>query len=283
MKKVARILLFLYPGHFLLHAIPILADLNFQQGKWELVCVSLPNYYPVPLQQELGTFVIRDTAILHHFQQTWDLEPYYADYCEHHYALKFYCNRKLVKTLKLNLYCGYLTTGDGIFSYKFNPEAFLQFQASFQKVPWSLIRYKSLESLRIALKRIQQQENLYLYDDYTKYQYDGLFVFAIDHQPWYVNRDSLLQTVIQKVATVTQTNQFHVEQYIFYLTDQMQLNFRYFVYCNRDVFLQYAKKASDYLIPWRSHLAHEDGEVKIMVIGINEKGYWELFSDFISR
>lgn len=266
-----------------LFSVPLLNDLDFTKGNWELVAVSLLNYYPVPLQKELGTFIIRDTSTLLYFQRTWDLEPYYADYCEHHYALKFYRNRKLIKTFKLNLHCGYITTGDGIFSYKFNPQEFLKFRHAFQKIPWSLIRYKSLKSLRLALQLIQQQDNLYLYDDYTKYQYNGLFVFAVDNQPWYVNRDSLYQAVVQKIARITQSRQFHVEQYIFYLTKEMKLNFRYFIYCNYDLFQKYAKKQQDFLIPWRSHLQHEGGELKIMVIGINEKGYWQLFSNYTPR
>lgn len=255
-------------------AVPILDDLDFSEGDWTVVAVSLHNYQLVPLQKELGTFKIDDIEILKEMQRSWDLEPFYYDYCEHHYALKFYKGKKLMKTLKVNLYCEYITVG--LFSYKFPKSFLLKYKYAFKRLPWARIRFRNLQTLRLALQRIQNAKDVYLYDDYKIYDYDGFFMIGVNKQNWNVNRDSLLKVVKNYVRRVTGTSNFYIKQYIFYLTDEWKLNFRYFIYCDKRIFDIYKARSRFWMTRWRSHLQVNGGIIKIIVVGVNRERYFKL-------
>ncbi len=273
-KKIPILVLLLFLLFYNLPAKKLLADLDFSQGNWTLVAVSLHNYKQIPLQKEIGTFKIDDKKILAEMQESWDCEPYYYDYCEHHYALKFYKDKKLMKTLKVNLHCNYIT--DGLFSYRF-PRAFLlRYKSYFRRLPWSQVRFTSLSLLRRALEKIKNAKDVYFYDDYKKYRYDGFFMIGINKQEWNVNRDSLLEKVANYVQRTTGTSNFHIEQYIFYLTDEMKLNFRYFIYCDKRIFDLYKLRSRFWMTKWRSHLDAAGGMLKIVVVGVNKDRYFKL-------
>ncbi len=272
--KILLLTTFLLGFALKIQAKKILRDLDFSQGNWTLVAVSLHNYQQVPLQKEIGTFKIDDKSVLLEMQETWDVEPYYYDYCEHHYALKFYKDKKLMKTLKVNLHCNYIT--EGLFSYRFPKSFLLRYKTYFKRLPWSQISFNSLSVLRRALEKIKNAKDVYFYDDYKKYQYDGFFMIGINKQEWHVNRDSLMKQVANYVRRTTGTSNFHIEQYIFYLTDEMKLNFRYFVYCDKRIFDLYKLRSRFWMTKWRSHLQAAGGILKIVVIGVNRERYFKL-------
>ncbi|MBX3102005.1 MAG: hypothetical protein KF690_05815 [Bacteroidetes bacterium] len=258
-----------------LFAEPLLADLELEEGVWELAVVSLHNYNASPLQEEYGTFLVRNTHALRQMKQSWQGHPFFEDNCDYHYALKFYQNRKLRKTLLLNLNCQYIT--EGMFSYTFDPQLLFRFRAYFERVPWSNINYSDIRKLRTAIQRLENQQQFYFYHDVKPYQYDGCFVLkTTGHKPD-ADRDSLVRVLADYIAWHAESRDFHIVPHLLYLDDRDRLAIRYEVYCNEDLARKYLGREQRNVVAWwRSHLEWIDQENKTLtltVVGISQKRY----------
>ena len=75
-------------------------------------------------------------------KKQWNVVPFYQDNCEYHYVLKFYNGKKLIKTLKVNLFCNYVT--EDVFSYTFDPIWLTQRRSLYQNVNWSKFSFSDL-------------------------------------------------------------------------------------------------------------------------------------------
>jgi hypothetical protein len=261
----------------------ILNDLNFNDGaQWEMVGVSLYNFKESPYQKEIGTFTLNNLQLLRKAQQEWNLEPMHQDHCEHHYALKFYRNKHLVKTLRVNLECQYIT--EGLYSFKFLPQMLLEMKSSFKRIPFSTVHYRDLNRLRKAIDIIKRTPGVYLYNDVEKYRHDGFFVLKTPTVPWNVDRDSLMQAVKNDLRQKVNTTDFHVEPYLFYFEDSTHLSFRYFVYCSQSFAALFETKSRMMTAHWRSHLAFKDPgdeRVSVVVIGVDRRRYHELVGEYM--
>ncbi len=206
-------------------------------------------------------------------QTDWDLNLSFDDICDLHYALKIYHNQRLVRTLKLNLHCQYLSF-DG-FAYSFDPSEFTKFRAYAKPVPWSRIGFQDAQLLRKAIGTLEQRDWVYWYDDVYPYQYPGYFMLAIDELPWDTDRDSLFQVVGMKIMEKTGSRQFYLSE-DFHMTRGYKMDIRYLVNCDERL----AKKLKKYQhLPWRSHLDNEEGKVYIVAIGINEENFRQLMDN----
>jgi hypothetical protein len=264
-----------------LHAEHLLRDLPLDEGVWEVAVVSLHNYNPSPLQLELGTFLIRNTQVLRQMQASWQGRPFFEDHCEHHYAIKFYQNRTLRKTLLLNLSCLYIT--EGMFSYTFDPQLLLRHRAHFERVPWSNITYTDISRLRLAIQRLEQQQQFYFYHDVKPYQYDGYFVLkTTGHRPE-ANRDSLVRVLADYIAWHADSRDFHIVPHYLYVDERDRVAYKYEVYCNEALASKYlAKESRNVVAYWRSHLAWIDQEhraLTLTVVGINERRYHQVMGN----
>lgn len=253
-----------------LHAHRILDNLDFRSGNWTLIGVPVHNYKQLPVQKELGTFILRDAALLETLQQEWDFDMTFDDKCDYHYALKLYHDGQLVRTLDLNLFCGYLTY-EGL-SYRFDPAEFARLQNRARRVNWSRITFGDLDLLKRAVQTLDQSEEVYWYEDVYQYTYPGFFMLSINGLPWHTDRDSLRQVVTDKLASRVNSRAFYLQEYFHVIRDQ-QLFVRYMVNCE--------ERIADRLDPrfvqvsWRSHLAHRDS-ISILAIGIDEQRYRRL-------
>lgn len=248
----------------------VLADLDFSEGEWAIIGVPLHNYKLLPIQEDLGTFIMKDKGFMQQIQQDWDLNLSYDEKCDHHYALKVYRNHQLVRTFKLNLHCRYLSY-DG-FAYRFDPQEFSKFRTYAQKVPWSRISFDDASVLRKAIGTLDQSEQVYWYNEIYQYQYPGFFMLSITDLPWNTNRDSLYHVVGANIVEKAGSRQFYLEEY-FHITEGEQMDIRYIVNCEESL----AQKLGKYqYLPWRSHLKNEEGVIYIVAIGINEEGFRKL-------
>jgi hypothetical protein len=248
----------------------LLEDLDFSQGEWELVGVSLHNYYIVPIQNEIRHFLIRNREVLQDMKKNWVFEQTYNDYCEHHYALRFYKDGKMMKFLKINLHCGYIS--DGGLSYKMDSSKFTQYRKYFFPLKLSRVGYRSLTNIRKAIQVLINQKDVWLYYDHIPYQYDGFFVVKIDSLPWHANRDSVLQEMKKTIAFYTSSSDFYLKQFIYFVDEGLQ-SIRYEVYCNKEL----AQKVPEKMITagWRGHFDFVD-RIDLVFVGINKKEYFEL-------
>lgn len=259
----------------------LLKDLNLNDGAdWELVGVSLYNSRLHPLQEELKTWIIRNPAVLDSLQRKWVFRPMYEDWCDWHYALKFYRNRKVQKTLKVNLICGYIT--DGYLSYEFSPELLEELQGYMRKINWSGITYYNLDNLRYATRKFRAAEDVYLYTDINPYLHDGFFVIGIDSLYWRVNRDSVRSEVEQKIKLFTNREDFYLEpRFVFLSEDYNRIHLRFNVYCSRDFYDTYRRLAgiSDITAHWRDHFHYQNPnqqdtrKVRIVVVNMTRERY----------
>lgn len=258
-------------------AYRLLGDLNLQDGAtWEVVAVSLYNYAIVPQQQSYRTFVVQDPEVISQMQTQWDFPLMFEDVCDYHYAIKVYRNKRLVKTLLLNLRCNYVT--DGAFSYAFDPNLFEPLAQKRVNLPWSYIDYKSIHRIRLAMELLGSRSDVYFYHDTKPYTYDGYFLYGIDKLPLRTDRDSLAQAVVREVASVAGVaeDSLYVQLHFYSVEDDQTLFFRYTVYCNEPVGTRFtAQKPENVRIKWRTHFTFNP-EIQLVVVGISERRYREI-------
>lgn len=270
-KILSLFCLLLLTAHFSF-ADKVISDLNFLTGDWALVGVPIHNYQMLPIQEELKTFISKDRALMLEIQAKWDLPITYEDKCDYHYALKFYKDGELVKTLNLNLYCGYLSSGG--MAYEFNPIEFERFRSRSAPVSWSRISFADLGRLKDVVSKLDGTDEVYWYEDVEPYRYSGFFVLSVNQLPWNADLDSLQREVEQTVRKRGGSNQFYVKKY-FHLIQGDQLFARYLVNCEETLAKRIEK--NDYQLGWRSHLQNTDS-VRIVAIGISQRRYWELMN-----
>jgi hypothetical protein len=251
-------------------AYKILSQFHFEQGFWEVAGVKLYNHRMHPIQEELSTFVIKDKDILKKLQQEWEVTPFFEDYCEWHYALKFYCNNKLIKTLKINLYCNYIT--DGVISYTFKPDFLTKYKLYYKKLPWASVGFTNLQQLRKTIRLLEKKNGVYFYHDLKPYDYDGYFALGVNGLDWGINRDSVVKMVYNKVYAYTGSKDFYVEPYYSFMDNKELICMRFHIYCNQDFAAIYQQKDPNIVASWRSHLDFRDPgeEIELVVIGLTK-------------
>jgi len=251
-----------------IQATHVLEGLNFSSGEWALIGVPVHNYKNLPVQEELGTFICEDVNLMHSLQQEWDLDMTFDDKCDYHYALKFYRNGELVRTLDLNLYCGYITF-DGL-SYGFAPQQFERIRQQARQVAWSRISFSDISLLKKAINTLQESQEVYWYEDVNQYTYPGFFMLSLNHLPWDTDRDSLKQVVAQKIERRVHSQDFYLQEY-YYIIRGDKMFVRYIVNCEESL----SESLEGLHMGWRSHM--RDGKiVSILAIGIDEEDYREM-------
>lgn len=271
-RKLILFALILLAG-FQIQAKKLLDDIDLNTGRWVMVAVSLHNYHTLPIQTELGTFMIEDRYILKQMKSEWDFEEMYDDYCDFHYAVKFYRNGELMKTLRVNLLCNYIDMGG--FSYSFTERDFMKHKRYFKPVKWSRIRFRDLDLLKVAVNKIDEIPNVYWYGDTKQYNFEGSFMIGRNHLPWNVNRDSVVQDITEELRTKYGRDDFLVETHVWYLSDDWEeMSMRFNVYCNPEFYSVYKEDTMNYVMAhWRDHLS-EQSFVQVVVIGMSKEDYF---------
>jgi len=257
----------------------LLGGLDFSQGDWVLIGVSVPNYAPHPIQARLGAFIIRDPQLLASLQETWQGQTFYEDYCDYHYVLKFYQNRRLKKTLKINLRCTYAT--EGVFSYTFRPEWFESLTQYAQPIHWSRVWFQKNENLKPAVSALLEAPEVYFYDEPEPYLYEGKFLIAVDSVSWRVDRDSLYRAVRTQVETHFPPGRAFVRPYFFYLDDKFLLYFRFEVFCDRKDYEAY-KSGLPIAVNWHPHIYPGEAR-RLIIIGVNRERFWRYVNAWKAR
>lgn len=248
----------------------LLGDLDFTQGDWSLIGVSLPNYAPHPLQQRFSAFIVQDRAVLQQMQNLWQGRTFYEDYCDYHYVLKLYRGRQLMKTLKVNLRCGYIT--EGVFSYTFSPEWLERFSGSFRPIHWSRVWFRRNENLKTAVHALLEAPDVYFYDEPEPYLYSGRFVIAVDSVHWRTDRDSLYRSVKTTIEAAFPPGRAFVRPYFFFMDDRSLLHFRFEVFCERADYERYGRNLP-VSVRWQPHIG--EGEARrIILIGVNREKFF---------
>lgn len=254
----------------------LLADLDLGSGRWEMVGVALTNYQPLEIQDKIGTFIMSDPMAIRQIQQKWDFEETFEDYCEYHYALKFYKNGDLQKTLRVNLKCNYIT--DEAYSYHFTQREFTEFQRYFKPIRWSRIRFSDLELLKTAVAQLDRMPGVYWYGDVKQYNFKGEFEVTVDELPWNVNRDSLVHELTEIMRDRTGRDDFYITQNYWLLDDAWEkMSLKLNVYCDESFFKAY--NMGGVVTNWRNHLS-EQSFVQIVVIGMNKEEYFAAMKDY---
>ena len=258
------------------HAKRLLDDLDLSTGRWEMVGVSLTNYQPVPIQDKLGTFIMSDPLAMRQIQQKWDFEEVYEDYCEYHYALKFYRNGDLMKTLRVNLRCNYIT--DEAFSFRFTEKEFTEFQRTFKPIRWSRIRFSDLDLLQTAVTQLDRMPGVYWYGDVKQFNFDGEFSVTVDDLPWNVNRDSLVAEITELLHKRTGREDFYITQKYWLLSEDWEkMSLKLNVFCDESFYKAY--NLGGVVTSWRNHLS-DQSFVQIVVIGMNKEEYFAAMKDY---
>ncbi len=275
MRIFPSIILLLFVSVSSLSAKALLDKLPLQQGNWAMVAVPVHNYYLLPVQQELGTFMTNDRAFLQEIQARWDFDPVYEDDCDYHYALKFYQDKQLMKTYMLNLHCGYISV-DGL-SYAFDPAEFQRFQSHSEEIAWSRISFGDLSVLKQAIQTLSQAPDVYWYEDVNQYKYEGFFMLNLNNLSWKTDLDSLQQAVETAIVRKTGKHDFYLQRY-FHLVQGEKMSVRYLVNCNQQTGTQLSTYA---VIPWRSHLqpyseTTRQDSVRVLVLGVDKRRYFQL-------
>lgn len=270
--KYLLIIFSLFVSTQLSYSKAVLEDLNLANGDWVIIGIPVHNYRAVPVQKDLGTFITKDLSLMKSIQQSWDLDLTFEDKCDYHYALKFYKDDVLMHTIKLNLYCGYLTS-DG-FSYEFAPQRFDEFKSHAKPIDWSRISFADLSLLKIAIETLETKSEIYWYDDVQPYKYSGYFMVAVNGLPWNANIDSLDRAMQQKLATEVKGDDFYLKKY-FHIVRGGKLYVRYMVNC--DPFMAQRIAPEQRYLPWRSHLEQTDS-VRIVAIGLNQERYRKIMT-----
>ncbi len=271
------ILLFLFASFLFcrLPATPVLGDLDFSSGSWALIGVPVHNYQKLPIQTELGSFVTEDTRLLRELQRSWDFEMTFDDKCDYHYALKVYRNGELVKTLQLNLYCGYITV-DG-FSYSFPANQFDLIREQAKPIPWSRIQFQDPETLRRAITTLDASNDVYWYEDVQQYLHPGYFMLTVNNLHWNADRDSLQQVVNQYLTNLSAENEFYLQEYYYLITDGV-MTVKYIVNCTETLATALSDQNNAYF-RWRSHFQSNNGTISILAIGVDERRYKALMGN----
>lgn len=258
------------------NARKLLDHLNLESGHWVMVGVSLHNYKILPIQEELGTFIVKDIYTLTQIKEEWEFEEKYDDYCDFHYAMKFYRNGQLMETMLVNLHCNYITIAG--LSYEFNEDIFRKHEEHFQRTKWSRIRFSDLDMLKGAVEELDLLRGIYWYGDVKQYNFKGNFMMGLDHIPWDSNRDSLVEVVTDRIAALTNREDFYVSTHVWYLSDDFEeMTIRFNVFCNDDFFEDYRKVDDEWLASWRNHFS-EQSFVQIVVIGLNKRDYFRIMN-----
>lgn len=256
----------------LITAKNILGDLPLQKGEWALVGVPLHNYQLIPLQQELGTFITTNKSLLNDLQSEWDFEQTFEDDCDYHYSLKFYQDKQLVKTVLLNLHCGYVTIEGR--SYRFFPEDFDRLKNQASSISWSRISFGDLSVLKKAVITLSSSPEVYWYEDVKQYEYDGFFMLNLNNLPWNSDLDSLQQRLQSAIERKTGSTDFYLQEY-FHIVQGEKMSARYLVNCDAST----GESLSAYaMVPWRSHLHNRDS-VRILAIGLDRRKYQKLMKN----
>jgi len=255
----------------------LLHHLDLRTGHWVMVGVSLHNYKILPIQEELGTFIVDDFDVLAKMKEEWVFEEKFEDFCDYHYALKFYRNGELVETLLANLHCNYITISG--LSYHFNQEIFRKYSDSFAATKWSRIRFRDLDLLKDAVNKLELLRGVYWYGDVEQYNFKGNFMIGLDQIPWDANRDSLAAVVTDEISLLLNRSDFYVSVHCWYLSDDFEeMSIRFNVYCNQDFYKSYAGVRDDWMASWRNHFS-EQSFVQIVVIGLSKKDYYQVMGD----
>jgi hypothetical protein len=252
------------------HAYLIFDNLDFSTGEWSLIGVPQHNYRQLPVQKELGTFILTDVDLMRTLQREWDFDMTFEDKCDYHYALKLYRDGKLLRTIDLNLYCGYITY-EGL-SYRFEPREFDRIRRRAKQISWSRITFGDLNILKDAIRTLNQSNEVYWYEDVQQYTYSGFFMLSINGLPWNTDRDSLLTVVSKKLVERTGSQDFYLQEYFYVIRDQ-KLFMRYMVNC--DSYLASRLDPRFIHVSWRSHLYNRDS-ISILALGIDERRYRRL-------
>jgi len=268
-----RLFLILILAGLTLHSFgrQVLADLDFTSGKWEMVGVSLSNYHLLPIQDELGTFMVRERHVLEKAQTAWDFEEKFDDYCDYHYSLKFYKDGALQKTLLVNLLCNYITA-DGL-SFEFSEEDLLPYKRYFRTVRWSRIRFQDIDLLQKSVDVLDRVPTVYWYSDVQQYNFNGEFSITIDDLPWDANREAVIAEITDQLRTEMGREDFYITTKYWLLSDDFEkMTLRLNVFCDESFYNAYQEP--NVITTWRNHFS-EQSFVQIMVIGMNQKEYFK--------
>lgn len=273
MKRIGSLLLVILLSSPFLHAEKIIGDMDFTKGDWAMVGVPLHNYKKLPIQSELNTFISKDIGLMQEIQEGWDLDLTFENKCDYHYALKFYNGRELVRTITLNLYCGYATY-EGL-SYEFNPKEFEKLKRGSSQIPWSRISFSDTDLMKKAIDKLNNTEGIYWYEDVNQYKYPGYFMLSIGDLAWDFDGDSLFQAVSERVYELGSSKKYHVQEYYRQMNGEKMM-VRYIVSCEESLAKKLETRSGAYL-RWRSHLYNRD-KVSILALGIDENRYWRLMN-----
>ena len=251
----------------------ILKDLNLSQGRWIMVGVSLHNYNLLPMQLDLGTFIVKNPQVLKQMQEEWDFQEKFDDYCDYHYALKFYQNGDLQQTIKVNLVCGYISIGG--LSYEFSKETFTKFKKHYKSIRWSRIRFKNLDLLQKSVDRLENIPGIYWYGDVQQYHFDGEFSITVNNLPWNTNRDSVINQLTENLKSSFETDEFYITTKYWLLSEDFEtMTLRLSVFCNEQFYYAYKSRKRNIITHWRNHFS-EQNFVQLVVIGLNQKEYFK--------
>ena len=248
---------------------PILANLNLQSGNWSVVGIPIHNFQMLPVQKELGTFVLEDGDFIKHIQKTWNLKMTFRDKCDYHYELKFYRNGDLKRTLKVNLVCG--TLYDEGISYTFSPQMFEEVRAAAKPVDWSRITFNDLELLRKAIRVLDRTPGVYWYKDVQPYRYTGYFMIRVVGIPWKEPLDKVFDNVRNMVQERVGSDDFHMKEFLTTVSQGKRVA-KYQIYCEQPLADGYG---SGQYIRWRPHFFEQDS-VQIVAIGVDIDRYISL-------
>lgn len=246
---------------------PLLAGLDFTQGNWSLIGVSLHNAAPIPEQTEWGTFMITDRNQLLAIQEAWRGPLAFNDFCDYHYAIKLYKDDALVKTILLNLRCNYATT-EGL-AYTFTAEQ-LHLLKPERRLPWSRIRFTDMERVRLALARLPRHKQIFFYEPYAELQYDGFVTLALNGRHWREPRVQLMDSLSNLIEASLGHRGFHLEEYAQFTDDAITYDYRYKLYLNEPSAQRLPPGLAT--LSWQAHLAHAP-HIQLIVVGINERDY----------
>lgn len=249
----------------------LLEDLDLSTGKWELIGVSLTNYNLLPIQLDLGTFIVRESHVIDKMKAKWDFEEKFDDYCDYHYALKFYRNGELMKTVKVNLVCDYASVGG--LSYEFSMENFMEFRRYYRSIRWSRIRFQDYDLLQRSVDVLDEAPNIYWYGDVQQYSFSGEFSITVDDLPWNANRDSVIAGVTQQIRESMGREDFYITTKYWLISDDLEhMTLRLNVFCHEDLYKNYAQ--DNVITRWRSHFS-EQSFIQIVVIGMSQNEYYK--------
>jgi len=252
-----------------LRADRILSNLDFSSGDWSVIGVPIHNVQMLPVQSELGTFVLKDKGLMNRMKQQWDLNMTFQDKCDYHYELKFYRNGDLKRTLKVNLVCATLYD-DGL-SYSFSPQLFEEIRKIAKPVDWSRISFGNLDVLRKAIRVLDNTPGIYWYKDIQPYRYSGYFMIRVLGIPWEEDIETVHTNVHDMVQERIQSQDFYLQEFLTTVVNDKRA-VKYYVYCEKHLADRYG---SGQYIPWRTHFTGKDS-IQIVAIGVDIRKYMQL-------